>query len=74
MSPQVNHRQVARVLGGTGSYDALSEQEQATVREEWADRMQDLRGTLVYAAQCAAVGESYSETDEGGNLIVHPAG
>lgn len=73
MSPRVNHRQIASVLAGTGSYDALDEQEQAIVREEWADRMTTLRDGLDYAAQFTAAGESYSEVDEDGNLIVHPA-
>lgn len=70
MSPRVNHRQVARVLAGTESYDALGEQEQAIVREEWADRMAARRATLDYAAQFSAAGESYSEIDEDGNLVV----
>lgn len=73
MSPRVNHRQIAKVLAGTGSYDSLGEQEQAIVREEWADRMTALRDRLDYAAQFTAAGESYSEADENGNLIVHPA-
>ncbi|MCY0903424.1 TA system antitoxin ParD family protein [Arthrobacter sp. H14-L1] len=73
MSPGVNHRAITQVLAGTSSYDSLGEQEQAIVREEWADRMATLRGELDYAAQFAAAGESYSEVDENGNLLVHPA-
>lgn len=73
MSPAVNHRQIAGVLAGAGSYDSLGEREQAIVREEWASRMVALRGELDYAARFAAVGESYSEVDDDGNLIVHPA-
>lgn len=72
MSPGVNHRAITQVLAGTSSYDSLGEQEQAIVREEWADRMTALRGELDYAAQFAAAGESYSEVDEDGNLLVHP--
>lgn len=45
MSPRVSHREIARVLAGTGSYDSLSEQEQAIVREEWATRIVALRGS-----------------------------
>lgn len=74
MSPRVSHRQIARVLAGSGSYDALSEQEQALVREEWAERMAARRARLDYAAQFSAVGESYSELDEDGNLVIHSAG
>lgn len=73
MSPQVNHRQIAEVLSGSGSYDSLTEQEQAIVREGWGDRMSALREELDYAARFIASGESYSELDEDGNLVVHPA-
>lgn len=73
MSPQVNHREVARVLAGAASYDSLSEHEQAIVREEWTSRMTERRETLDYAAHFTAAGESYSELDEDGNLVIHPA-
>lgn len=73
MSPRVNHRAISQVLAGTGSYDSLGEREQAIVREEWVDRMKALRGELDYAAQFAAAGESYSEVDENGNLLIRPA-
>ncbi len=73
MSPRVNYRAITQVLAGTGTYDSLGEQEQAIVREEWSNRMTARRGELDYAAQFAAAGESYSEIDEDGNLLVHPA-
>lgn len=73
MSPGVNHRAIAKVLAGTGSYDSLGEQEQAIVREEWVDRVTVLREGLDYEAEFSAAGESYSEIDEDGNLVVHPA-
>lgn len=73
MSPQVNHRAIAQVLAGTRSYDLLGEHEQAIVREEWADRVTALRAGMNYEAEFAASGESYSEVDEDGNLVVHPA-
>ena len=73
MSPRVNHRAISQILAGTGSYDSLGEQEQAIVREEWRDRMTVLRGELNYAAQFVAAGESYSEVDKDGNLLIHPA-
>lgn len=73
MSPQVNQRQVARVLAGAGPYDSLGEEEQALVREEWAQRATALRGELDYAARLAAEGEAYSEVDESGTVIVHAA-
>ncbi|GAA4402235.1 hypothetical protein GCM10023147_42590 [Tsukamurella soli] len=73
LSPRVNHRAISRVLAGTGSYDDLGEQEQAIAREAWGDRVAVLRGGLNYEAGFAAAGESYSEADEDGNLVVHPA-
>ena len=73
MSPQVNHRAIAQVLAGDGSYDLLGEREQAVVRGAWAERVTALREGLDYEARFADAGESYSEADEDGNLIVHPA-
>ncbi|MDP9779863.1 hypothetical protein J2S58_003486 [Nakamurella flavida] len=73
MSPQVNHRAINHVLVGAGSYDALSEQEQAVVRQEWTERATALRGELNYAAGFTAAGESYSELDADGSVVVHPA-
>jgi hypothetical protein len=73
MSPGTNHRQVAGVLAGAASYDSLGEREQALVRDEWESRMAAARDDLDYAARFEAMGESYSEADDDGNLIVHPA-
>jgi len=72
MSPQMNHRQIVRVLDGAASYDSLGEQGQAVVREAWVERAATLRDPLDYAATFAESGESYSEADEDGNLVVHP--
>ncbi|MGM7668539.1 TA system antitoxin ParD family protein [Microbacterium sp. A93] len=73
MSPRVHHRAIAEVLAGAISYDSLGEREQAIVREEWADRVTVLRSGLNYEAEFTAAGESYSEIDEDGNLVVRPA-
>lgn len=73
MSPRVNHRAIVRVLAGAGSYDALDEHEQSIVREEWAGRVAVLRGALNYEAEFASAGESYSEADENGDVVVHTA-
>ncbi|EMY35634.1 hypothetical protein D477_003028 [Arthrobacter crystallopoietes BAB-32] len=73
MSPQVNHRAIARVLSGADSYDSLGEQEQAIVREEWTERVTALREELNYEAAFAAAGEPYSEADEDGNVVVRRA-
>lgn len=73
MSPQVNHRAIEQVLAGDGSYDLLGEREQAVVRGAWADRVRALREGLNYEAEFTASGESYSEADEDGNVIVRPS-
>lgn len=73
-SPQVNQRAIARVLAGDDSYDLLGEREQAIVRSTWGERITALRDGLNYDSSFAAAGESYSEADEDGNVIVHPAG
>jgi len=72
MSPQVNHRAVARVLAGADSYDLLGEREQAVVRGVWSERIATLREALNYEARFAQTGESYSEADEDGSVIVRP--
>lgn len=72
MSPNVNHRGIALVLAGTGTYDALGEHEQAIVREEWGARVKALREELNYEVSFARDGVSYSEVDEDGTLVVHP--
>lgn len=72
MSPQVNHRDIARVLAGSGTYDSLGYREQAIVREEWDNRISELRAGLNYESGFIAAGESYSEADENGNVVVYP--
>lgn len=73
MAPDVSQRQISRVLAGSGCYDALDEQEQAIVREEWAARVQAKRAALDYAEELSAAGETYSELDENGDLVIRPA-
>ena len=72
-SPQVNHRAVAQVLAGDGSYDLLAEREQAVVRATWAERANAFRDALNYEERFLATRESYSEADEDGHVIVHQA-
>ena len=70
-SPTVNHRQISRVLAGESTYDFLAEEEQAIVRERWAERTRTMREGLNYETGFASAGEEYSELDDDGNLIVH---
>jgi len=66
MSPQVNHRAVAQVLEGGGSYDLLGEREQAIVRGTWSERIVALRETLNYETEFTQSGGSHSEADDDG--------
>lgn len=52
------------------SYDEVSIQEQAIIREEWDKLATLLRNNLDYAAKFTAEGESYSELDEAGEVKV----
>lgn len=65
----MNLRDVERVLSGDGSYDALSEREQAVVRAEWDERIADRRAALNLAAEFTAAGDSWSDADDDGNLV-----
>ncbi len=72
-SPGVNQRDIQRVLAGDGSYDDLSEREQAIVRVEWDQRITGRREALDLEAEFTAAGESWSESDDDGNLVIRPA-
>ncbi|MBM7368101.1 TA system antitoxin ParD family protein [Gordonia hydrophobica] len=69
LSPTVNHRKIARVLEGADAYDSLDDTEQAIVRQQWEERMDEVRRSLDFAADFAAAGESYSELDDDGNVV-----
>lgn len=72
-SPGVNQRDIQRVLAGDGTYDELSEREQAIVRAEWDQRITQRRDSLDLEAEFTATGQSWSESDDDGNLIVRGA-
>jgi hypothetical protein len=69
-SSGVSQRDVERVLAGDGSYDALSEREQAIVRAAWDERVAARRASLDYEATFLGTGESWSEADPDGNVTV----
>lgn len=73
MSPQVNHRAITQVLAGERLYDRLGEREQAIVREASTERTVALRENLNYETEFTEAGESYSEANADGNVVVHPA-
>lgn len=69
-SPGVRQRDIERVLAGDGSYDTLSEREQAIVRAAWDQRMTERRGALNFEEEFAQAGEAWSEADADGHLVV----
>jgi hypothetical protein len=69
-----SHREIARVLAGTTSYDDLGSRDQAVVRARWSERMTGLRESLDLAEELAAEGVSYSELDSRGNVVQHGPG
>lgn len=68
-SGRVSQRDVERVLAGDGSYDALSEREQAIVRADWDEQVAARIAALDFEAEFTESGESWSEADEAGRLI-----
>lgn len=64
-------RRTPRLPGDATSFDDLDPREQAQVREQWSSRLDSLVAELNFAAEFEAAGESYSEADEDGNLIIH---
>lgn len=69
-SGKVSQRDIEAVLAGDGSYDALAEREQAVARATWDERIARGIAALDVAAEFAAVGESWSEADDGGQVVV----
>jgi hypothetical protein len=68
-SKSVSQREVAQVLGGRSSYDALNLREQAVVRAEWNERMTALREGLDLAAEFSAAGQDWVEADKDGKVV-----
>jgi hypothetical protein len=68
-SKSVSQREVAQVLAGRSSYDALNVREQAVVRAEWNERMTALREGLDLAAEFSAAGQDWVEADKDGKVV-----
>ncbi|MBE5507640.1 hypothetical protein [Mycobacteroides abscessus] len=60
-------------MASAGTYDELPEREQAIIRAEWDRRIAHRRGELDLESEFAATGESWSESDDAGNLIIRGA-
>src|SRR4051812_10400856 len=74
-SGSLSSRDIARVLAGTHSYDALDPLSQAVVRAEWDERMAAVRGTLDFTDKLAAAGLPWPEADATGKTVHRqPAG
>jgi len=65
----VSARAIGDVLARRSSYDALTDEEQAIVRAEWAERIEERRAALDVTGEFAAQGRSWVELDDGGNVV-----
>lgn len=65
----LRHRDIERVLAGSGSYDALGEREQAVVRTTWDERVDAGIAGLNFEAELAAAGDDWSEADAAGHVV-----
>lgn len=69
-SNKVSQRDIEAVLAGKVSYDALGEREQAVVRATWDERVAQGITALDVAGEFAVAGESWSEADDDGQVVV----
>ena len=68
-SGRVSQRDVERVLAGDGSYDELSEREQAIVRASWDEQIAARIASLDLAEEFSGAGEQWSEADASGQVV-----
>jgi len=68
-APSVSRRDIRRVLAGDGSYDDLSEREQAIVRAEWEERIEERIAGLDLEAEFTASGRAWTDADAAGEPI-----
>lgn len=68
-SASVSHREIADVLAGRRSYDALDAKEQAVIRAEWAERMAAYREQLDLTNRFQDEGRAWVELDDDGHVI-----
>jgi hypothetical protein len=68
-SSSISHREIAAVLAGSRSYDGLDPKEQAIVRAEWAERMDQARAELDLARDFAIAGRTWVELDDKGRVV-----
>lgn len=73
-SPDVSVARVRAVLSGRRSYDSLAAPEQAVVRTQWADNVEQRLAALDLSQVFATSGHTYAELDPQGQVVtVMPA-
>jgi ParD-like antitoxin of type II ParDE toxin-antitoxin system len=73
-SPAVTHDEIARVLAGQASYDALPDRGQALVRASWSEQVEGRIGALDLTPSLDAAGQPWAEADADGNVVVREPG
>jgi hypothetical protein len=73
-SPAVTHDEIARVLAGQASYDALSDRAQAFVRASWNEQVAERIDRLDLTDQLRATGQPWVEADADGKVVVREPG
>lgn len=73
-SPAVTHDEIARVLTGQESYDALTDRAQAVVRASWNEQLTERTGALKLEDQLRATGQPWVEADADGTVVVREPG
>jgi len=68
-SPQLAYQDVLAVLKGQVSYDDIGLHEQAVVRAEWDELMEQRIARLDLGSLFEAQGRSYVELDKHGNVV-----
>jgi hypothetical protein len=69
LAASVSVQSLRAVFAGRRSYDELSGEEQAVVRAQWAERMDVLRGGLVYTDVFSQQERSSAELDDESNVV-----
>jgi hypothetical protein len=65
-SPAIRHDQVAQVLAGRASYDALDGMAQTIIRASWSVKAAERLNTLDFAGQLRASGKPWVDADADG--------
>jgi hypothetical protein len=73
-SPAVTHDEIARVLAGQASYDALTDRGQALVRTAWSEQIAERVGALDLTGPLRDAGQPWAEADADGNVVVREPG